>query len=74
MAIALCGGMNTLTKGDMMIRTARCQGKWAIGRAVKDGREIYAFRVWGKIMWSGDLEHFRATKAEAYAEALPVSR
>jgi hypothetical protein len=52
-----------------MTRTAKCQGRWAVGRAAEGGIEIWAFRVWGRIMWSGDLETFRATKAEAYQDA-----
>jgi hypothetical protein len=31
---------------------------------------IFAFRVYGKLYWSGDLEHLRATKAEAWADVI----
>jgi hypothetical protein len=30
---------------------------------------IYAFRIWGASYWSGDLEHLRKTKREAYIDA-----
>jgi hypothetical protein len=29
---------------------------------------IYAFRVWGKVYWSGDLENLRESKQEAYID------
>jgi hypothetical protein len=55
-----------------MRTTARVQGKTAIGRATKGDLEIFAFRAWGRIVWSGDLEQFRSSKAEAYADAMAM--
>lgn len=53
-------------------RIAIVNGRRSIGSATLKSapeKRIYAFRQWGKLYWSGDLENLRPTKREAYQDA-----
>jgi hypothetical protein len=55
----------------MMRYEAMVNGSKSVGVARKKAdpsQMIFAFRVYGKLYWSGDLVHMREKKAEAWAD------
>jgi len=49
---------------------AKVDGSSSVGYVkYKTGEIIFAFRKWGKLYWSGDLENMRNTKHEAFQDA-----